>query len=292
MSPPAHGNPTQRLVRETMLAAGGYWRPLAAVARLLEELGEISELLASAAPEGELAGELADAWIITAALADQFLADVAEPEASKRTPADGPGALVEAAGPIARVVNHYDGPKVPRAGAELTSLAEAVASFHATLGGLAAEHGIELRTAVREKIDRIHARGDIERFGRDGFDPSTAPLLETLTGAVETGVLPSRLWAGPDLGAEAASAEARGEAAREFLTVFAKAARAERLQGFLVAGPEPAARSGEAAWLGALVASLDPAGSARSFELGGAALSAGAVSLPGDARVYALFTAP
>ncbi|HXD54049.1 MAG TPA: hypothetical protein VN618_04785 [Solirubrobacteraceae bacterium] len=292
MSPPAPGNPTQRLVRETMLAAGGYWRPLAAVARLLEELGEISELLASDSPAAELAGELADVWIITAALADQFLADVAEPGAGESTPAGGPGALVQAAGPIARVVNHYDGPKVPRAGAELPSLAEAVASFHAVLGGLATEHGIELRSAVREKVDRIHARGDIERFGRDGFDPSTAPLLGALAEAVETGVLPSRLWAGPDLGAAAASAEARGEAARETLTMFAKAARAERLQGYLVAGPEPAARSGEAAWLGALVESLDPAGSVRSFELGGEPLSASAVVLPGDARVYALFTAP
>ncbi len=57
-----------------MLAAGGYWRPLAAVARLLEELGELSELLfVGDEPAGGIAGELADLWIITTALADQFL---------------------------------------------------------------------------------------------------------------------------------------------------------------------------------------------------------------------------
>lgn len=79
-----------------MAAFGGYWRPLAAVARLLEELGELGEELA-APPQGgmeaemgeepganrlaeaEIAAELADLWIITAALADQYLATVAEP---------------------------------------------------------------------------------------------------------------------------------------------------------------------------------------------------------------------
>ena len=38
------GGAGQQLVRATMIAAGGYWRPLAAVARLLEELAELSEL--------------------------------------------------------------------------------------------------------------------------------------------------------------------------------------------------------------------------------------------------------
>src|SRR5947209_7312422 len=114
MAPAPSG--AQRLVRETMIAAGGYWRPLAAVARLLEELGELSELLYSGgeAPDG-LPEELADLWIITAALADQFLAEVDEPGEVAAAEVDL-GALVAAAGPVARVVNHYDGPKVPRSG--------------------------------------------------------------------------------------------------------------------------------------------------------------------------------
>lgn len=71
---------TQEKVRVTLSAFGGYWRPLAAVARLLEELGELGDALAAQQPDaGEVAGELADLWIITTALADQYLAAVQEP---------------------------------------------------------------------------------------------------------------------------------------------------------------------------------------------------------------------
>ena len=316
MSAVPRGNPTQRLVRETMVAAGGYWRPLAAVARLLEELGELSELPAAGGePPAELAGELADLWIITTALADQFLAEVAEPGSAEGSgTADASAALQEAgqvgvsavlheagpvgvsavlraAGPIARVVNHYDGPKVPRADSPLPSLGDAIAAFHSTLGRLARASGVELGAAVREKIERIHARGDIERFGREGFDPSTAPLLDAVGGAVASGHLPRRLWAGPDLGTGSVSAEERAAAARGSLEMFAKAAPAEGIEGFLIAGPEPPALAGAGAWLGALVATLDPEGSTRALVLGGAGLRARAVSLPGEKRVHALFAA-
>lgn len=306
MSGPARGGESQRAVRETMIAAGGYWRPLAAVARLLEELGEISELLAHDADSAELGGELADLWIITTALADQFLVDVAEPGTSNAgrgpspaagAPADAksppdPGALAEAAGPIARIVNHYDGPKVPRAGAPLPSLGVAIAQFHAALESCAGAHSVELASAVPEKIAAIHARGDIERFGRDNLDPSTAPLLEEVAAAVAAGALPSRLWAAPDLGAEPCGAGPRAAAARGALASFAKAARAERLEGLLVGGPSPVAASGPAAWLGALVASLDPAGSSASLHVDGGELAASPVTIAGSSRVYALFTAP
>lgn len=120
------GESSQQLVRATLAHVGGYWRPLAAVARLLEELGELAELLQGTAQErAELASELADLWIITTAVADQFLGEVAEPgsrppgargsqDDDART-ADAPDAqlrpLVVAAAQIARIVNYYDGPK-------------------------------------------------------------------------------------------------------------------------------------------------------------------------------------
>jgi NTP pyrophosphatase (non-canonical NTP hydrolase) len=297
------GGAAQRRVRETMLAAGGYWRPLAAVARLLEELGELSELLGAAgtgqSPQlagdsPELAGELADLWIITTALADQFLAEVAEPGTETGGPATE-ASLPAAAGPIARVVNHYDGPKVPRAGAAMPSLHGAVSDFHASLGALAAAHGVELAGAVAAKIEEIHRRGDVERFAdiegssRRGFDPSTAPVLARFAA---TGVreLPSRLWGAPEpLGGQTPGE--RAAALVSSLEMFAKAARAEDLEGYVIEGPRPAGLAGGNAWLGALIAAIDPTGNAARFELAGVDLQAILLAAPRGAAAFALVAA-
>lgn len=230
----------QLLVRETMLAAGGYWRPLAAVARLLEELGEVAELLATHAPPAdELAGELADLWIITTALADQYLADVPEPCSAQGGPASAsasasgsasgspsPLALIAAAGAIARVVNHYDGPKTPRTGARMPSLAGAVAAFHVELRALAGALRLDLATAVTGKLRAIGDRGDLSRFERSGHDPSTAAVLDRYRAALGARA-PQRLWGGPDW----------GEQTEECVDAFAKAAAAEGLEALVLAGP-------------------------------------------------------
>ncbi len=272
------GGELQRRVRATMVDAGGYWRPLAAVARLLEELGELAEL--PTVDRGALAGELADLWIITTALADQFLAEVPPPGSGNRRGGATVATLLAAAGPIARIVNHYDGPKVPRG--TIGSLAEAIASFHGELGAFASEHGVELAAAVAAKLGEIRARGDIERFGRDGFDASTAPVLAASTAPG----LPSRLWGAPDLGPRADAAE-RAAAARGPLETFAKAARAERLDGFVIAGPETVAAAAPGAWLGALVAAIDPAGEIDGFTVSAAPLRASWL-LEASGRVLAL----
>jgi hypothetical protein len=282
----ARGGASQRLVRATMIEAGGYWRPLAAVARLLEELAELAEQLD--APGEELAAELADLWIITTALADQFLGEVPEPGAVAEGAPTG-AALLAAAGPIARVVNHYDGPKVPRAGVPMPSLQSAVAGFHAALGAVARQHSVDLGAAVAAKIERIHARGDIERFERDGFDPSTAPVLGRIAASDLAPALGDRLWGAPEPVAGDSTA-ARATAARPALTIFAKAARAEHLDGFVIGAPPlPPVAAARAAWLGALVAATDLLGSAERFELARSALRA-TVLLAADGQVFALVT--
>ncbi len=266
---------TQRLVRATMLAAGGYWRPLAAVARLLEELGELLELLQrpdSSRPE--LGSELADLWIITTALADQFLAPVAEPPAGGQGGAETEtprGAdLVIAAGAIARVVNHYDGPKKPRAGAEMPSLAHAVSAFHDSLGGLSSSLGIDLGEAVREKIATIHRRGDMTRFALAEFDPSTAEVLARYRDAEPTGGTRApglrRLWGAPDR-VDEADVELHAAAIAPSLWAFAKAAPAEGLEGYVIAGPvlsSPVARQEWADRLLGALAAIDPGAVAGS----------------------------
>lgn len=242
----------QLLVRQTMLAAGGYWRPLAAVARLLEELGELAELLGQATPSrAELAGELADLWIITTALADQYLTAVPEPASSADAGGSDLASLLAAAGPVARIVNHYDGPKTPRAGTAMPSLGDAIAAFHGGLAALAGALGVDLAGAVGGKLAAIAARGDLVRFKRSGHDPSTAPLLARHTPPGPAGER-ARLWAGPDWRED--SPEQNACAVAGHVEAFAKAARTEGIEGFLIAGPpQPGPRED---WTGKLLAQL------------------------------------
>jgi hypothetical protein len=148
---------------------------------------------------------------------------------------------------------------------------------------------------VAAKIEEIHRRGDVERFAelegsaRGCFDPSSAPVLERVA-ATGTRELPSRLWGAPEaIGAQ--TPEQRAAAVTPSLAMFAKAARAEGLEGYLLDGPRPAGLAGGGAWLGALIATIDPAGSAARFELGGAQLTATLVAAPKGGATFALVAA-
>jgi NTP pyrophosphatase (non-canonical NTP hydrolase) len=241
-----------------MARVGGYWRPLAAVARLLEELGELAESLASPDPASraengdELASELADLWIITTALADQFLGEVAEPglqEAGERgeqatatstigAAGDPFRALVAAAGQIARIVNYYDGPKTPRSLEGWPSLNDAVAELHRGLAGVAGAHGIALHAAVTNKLHAITVR-DSNRFASAEHDPSTAPSLEQFrlieTTPWGTQVRQARLWSAPSWSVQSLASNVA--AIVPTLTMFTRAALRERLDGYVITGP-------------------------------------------------------
>jgi hypothetical protein len=244
---------TQHLVRTTMAQLGGYWRPLPAVARLLEELGELAELLENPMHSlEELASELADLWIITTAVADQFLGDVAEPgsrssvlrggrSGDARTadaPDDALSSLVVAAGQIARIVNYYDGPKTPRSLVGWPSLSDAVATFHLELAGFARAQTVDLGAAVSDKVHAMSSR-DAGRFARAEHDPSTAPCLEqfrrTETTVLGIDISAARLWGAPAWAAQSPAANAA--AIVPTLSGFTRAASRERLDGYVIAGP-------------------------------------------------------
>jgi hypothetical protein len=249
-----------------MLKAGGYWRPLAAVARLLEELGELVELLESSKPsKAALASELADLWIITTALADQFLGTVAEPTTRTgvgQTSRVSGGEAIVAAGEIARVANYYDGPKTPRSTDEMPSLHGAIRRFHEKLDTLAGSLGVQLARAVEEKLEVIHKR-DMTRFEREDSDPSTAPSLDLLRSSPALAGNPAlemRLWGAP--GQYSQSVDEIAAAALPSLLSFAKAAVAEDLEGYVIAGPA-VGDPPKPHWLPALLSMLEAGGRAR-----------------------------
>jgi len=245
-----------------MGAFGGYWRPLAAVARLLEELGELGEELrgpqdepdACSPPSAATAAELADLWIITTALADQYLATVAEPgalgggEHARARPGhvrngvsgERPypfARLVSAAGVIARIVNYYDGPKTPRDLHGWISIEEAVARFHQALAAVAEGRGADLEAAVETKLAAI-PKLDAGRFSATWHDPATASCLtelRRLPEVVDGPLATARLWGGPEWGR--ASIAEYAEIVAPSLLSFAKAALPERLDGYVIPAP-------------------------------------------------------
>ena len=247
---------TQLDVRATMAHLGGYWPAPAGVLRLLEELGEVAELLggdggapadddrATDGRAGDLAEELADVWIISTVVADQFLAEVVPLHASGAPVADRPSdaglvaappsfaQLVAGAGQIARVVNHYDGPKAPRTLADWTGIQPAIDAFHGALRAFAAARGVDLRSVVGEKLERSRAV-DADRFPRT-FDPSTAPVLERLR-AARPDLAHARLFGAPDW-PDGPFALGIADVVR-VLRTFLKAAAAERLDGLVVPLP-------------------------------------------------------
>jgi NTP pyrophosphatase (non-canonical NTP hydrolase) len=280
------GGSTQQLVRATMAGVGGYWRPLAAVARLLEELGELAELLGEPTPDREeLASELADVWIITTALSDQFLGAVAEPDSleepgsledpdSNGTPTDQLGALVACAGQIARIVNYYDGPKTPRSLEGWPSLSDAVAELHRALVRLARTHRVDLGIAVAGKLRAIAVR-DSRRFARAEHDPSTAPCLKLFRAAATDAwgaqIEAARLWGAPAWSAQPLAANVA--AIVPTLGSFTRAAPRERLEGYVVSGPTLDSEQASDEWARAVLSEL-------TIAFNGVPLSASVLSAP------------
>jgi len=247
-------------VRATILDLGGYWRPAAGVVRLLEELAELAELLLTSAAGDALSAELADVWIITTAVADQFLGEVAEPGADERRSSGASGSLAElitAAGPIARIVNYYDGPKTPRSVEGWPSLNDATAELHRALAAFARVHDVDLATAVEGKLDVISGR-DSGRFERVAPDPSTAASVEAfraseaaMPGTEKAG---ARLWGAPAWSDQHFAANV--DAIVPELKSFARAARRERFDGYVIAGPMFSSRGCLSEWRDRLMQEL------------------------------------
>ena len=240
----------QAKVHAMIQAIGGYWRPVNAVARLLEELGELGEQLVANGDREKLSGEFADVWIISTCLANQFALILADDRAEAAEPhrdgaAGGFACLVEEAGRIARVVNYYDGPKNPRSLDGFPTLTAAIESFQRALRMLAVSHRVDLEAAVESKVTDATER-DRGRFAVS-YDPSTADSLCAFKEVVPSAQSPSsptarRLWGAPTWDGRL-TVEHNVDLMIPFLTCFAKAAGRENLDGFVIRlpdGPETA----------------------------------------------------
>ena len=247
-----HLSPRQQALARAIGHLGGYWPPISAVARLLEELGELAEILThrqhgDAHPTDE---ELADLWIITACLANQFcitLPDTRQENRGQRTVEtefSNLSLLLAHAGLIARIVNYYDGPKPPRAPQDWVPLGKAIKLFHDQLNNLAEYYKADLGAAIDLKIARTVVR-DRGRF-KQAFDPSVALSLEhfeRIVTATSCIYAPSaKLWGSPEWDSQATLKD-NVNYFKPYLIRFTKSAQAEGLDSFVVELSDQAAAS-------------------------------------------------
>jgi FPC/CPF motif-containing protein YcgG len=203
----------QLLVDTSIRQVGGYWRPLSALARLLEELAELAELIRLQDPNTkEVASEIADLFVISTCLANQYCAHLDEEYDKLGYPIyiDDVGEqaevvdrsnssllnLVSASGQIARILNHYEGDKRKKPGEKHHSLAHAVAKFQTVLLIFARTFQLSILPAVEHVLNRSISRDKL-RFNIS-HDPITEPSLERFKSIVNTTRCPfankAKLW--------------------------------------------------------------------------------------------------
>jgi NTP pyrophosphatase (non-canonical NTP hydrolase)/FPC/CPF motif-containing protein YcgG len=244
---------TQNKVQDTVVSLGGYWRPLSALARVLEEVGEIGELLACEEPVqfDALALELADVFVISTCLANQYCANLScaykNLKWEKIRPSTYmPGAvddslrldlcrLAHRTGRLARVINGYEGDKPPKKSDSETNVSVEVAGIHFVLLEMAFTIDYDLIEAVDKVLDASGQR-DLGRFLKH-WDPSVSPTLEAFRPIVETTpcifAKRAKLWAAPDYDGNLSIQDNAVKFTR-ILARFCKVAPSEGLDGYVI----------------------------------------------------------
>ncbi|HET9894239.1 MAG TPA: YqcI/YcgG family protein [Streptosporangiaceae bacterium] len=230
----------QLLVHQAIAKIGGYWPPLAAVARLLEEIGEFVEILEE--PKMDIAAaasELADVWIISTCIANQFTVPI-DVEFVRDAESDldigtALGQVIQLSGRLAKVVNYYGGPKKPKNPDELLSLGVIVTRLHEALGNIANVLSIDLEDSISNSL-ALSIERDQRRFD-PSFDPSTAPCLTTFQELADstpcTFARAAKVW-GSSTWDPTRSIRHNVEILAPYLTRFCRVAPKEHPDGFVV----------------------------------------------------------
>lgn len=236
-------------IRETVLALGGYWSPLSAIARVLEELGELAELLSSESIDNErIAAELADLFVITTCIADQYCVSIVEhTRALNDCYASGEAAagdaswprlfcvLSERAGRLGRLINALEGDKRPKPGERCASVATETAALQATLVGMFRFIDRDLTASVTTVLEMSLER-DKARF-KAHWDPSTARSLEKFRPLISDTLCPfaqqAKVWGAPDYD-ECRDVAHNIARIAPVLDRFCRVASSEKLDGFVI----------------------------------------------------------
>jgi len=237
-------------VHDSIHTVGGYWPPLAATARLLEEVGEVNELFQKRINGPQLDAELADLMVISTCLANQYCIRLADWNIAYESPEVATSFVYKSAaltaawisqlaiyaGQVARTVNMYEGIKQPReASGTPHPLGRWIALLHGHIIGIANARGIDIWSTV-EQVIAAKSRRDADRFSRS-YDPTMAHSLEAFRKIQAATVCPyaptAKLWGAPDWEADQTT-EANLSKILPPLQRFAFVQRWEPLDGFVL----------------------------------------------------------
>ncbi len=189
----------QEYIHQSIHTVGGYWPPLSAVARMLEEIAELSYELKNIEEESELVKfELADLFILSVCIANQYSAHLAseyeelgidiKPKKTSRRKItrkqvdDAQDVLLDiniGAGMIARIINAYEGSKTPKEGEGLLTVKEAIAHLQRSLIDFANIFSIDILKVSKSVFDR-KSRRDKKRFDTL-YDPTLSVALKNFS---------------------------------------------------------------------------------------------------------------
>ncbi|BAC12775.1 hypothetical protein [Oceanobacillus iheyensis HTE831] len=182
----------QSNIDEHIQKLGGYWRSISALARLQEEIGELAEIIIEENPNvNELKEEIADIYIISTCLANQYLEKLQDVYKKISIPTNTLELqklnsdhsisnlffqLQIQAGKIARIINHYDGDKIKKPTEKDRNLGWEVAYLHKYLFLLANHFQFNLFKSIDNVLKKSALR-DKNRFSLM-YDPITTLSLK------------------------------------------------------------------------------------------------------------------
>lgn len=166
----------QEVVDETVRTLGGYWIPLSGLARVLEELGELGELILKEDFSDEFATELSDVMIIIICVANQYCARldtskiVKESDISKLSLSDLYLKLAADCGEFARIINSYEGNKKLKPTEHPTTVEKQASLICFDITSIAKTRNLNLVEIVEKTMLKVRKR-DKNRFDTL-YDPS------------------------------------------------------------------------------------------------------------------------
>lgn len=241
----------QLRIDEHIRSLGGYWRSISALARLNEEVGELAEILLE--PEldmEELAMELADIFVISTCISNQYLNRLDEeykqvglPRAinelsilnsEEKSAEDMFLNIVIASGKVSRIINHYEGDKKKKKTETVMTLGCEISKLHRELFIISKYHNINLFKNI-DKVLEKSAHRDKNRFDI-AHDPITEPSLKNFQGIVFNTkcsfARTAKVWGNYEWD-EMLSFERNIQNSLPSLIRFTKAADAEGLDGYV-----------------------------------------------------------